>query len=89
MKRLTDKQKALLQELASQIANYRSLQDKADSIEVIDYESAEIARYWQQKAGDALSDIEFWATEAYVFVPYKATRNKAIDAFLKLVMESE
>ena len=89
MKRLTDKQKALLQELASQIANYRSLQDKADGIEVIDYESAEIARYWQQRASDALSDLEFLVCEAYVFVPYKASKNKAIDAFMRLIVEGE
>lgn len=85
----TTKQRALLAEFAPQIASYHTLQAKADSVEVVDYESAEIARYWQQKAGDALSDIEFWVAEAYAFVPYKATRNKAIDAFLKLVMESE
>lgn len=89
MKRLTDKQKALLQEFAPQIASYRSLQAKADSVEVTDYNSAEIARYWQQRAGDALADIEFWVCEAYNSMPYKATKDKAIDAFMKLIMESE
>lgn len=91
MKQLTDKQKTLLAELAPQIANYRTLQAKADSLmeEVDSYESAEVARYWQQRAGDALSDLEFQVVEAYTLVPYRATRNKAIDAFIKLVVESE
>ena len=89
MKRQTDKQQALLAEFAPQIASYRTLQAKADSVEVVDYESAEITHYWQQRAGDALADIEFLVTEAYAFVPYKATRNNAIDAFMKLVTECE
>jgi len=89
MKQLTEKQKALLNELAPQIAEYRSLQAKVGSVEVADYESAEIARYWLTAAEDVLSEIEFWVEDAYMSVPYKATRNKAIDAFMRLVVEGE
>lgn len=89
MKRQTDKQKQLLAELAPQIAEYRSLQAKADSVEVVDYESAEIARCWQSRANDALTDLEYYVSNAYMLVPYRRTRNDAIDAFMKLVMEME
>lgn len=91
MKRLTDKQKALLQEFAPQIAEYRSLQAKADKLteNVSSYESAEVARYWQGCAADALSAVMFWVGESYASVPYKAPRDKAIDAFMMLVMEGK
>mgnify|MGYP000916682168 FL=1 len=91
MKRLTDKQKALFTDLAAQIANYRNLQAKAAELteNVSDYKSAELARYWQAVAGEALSEIEFWVQEAYISVPYRDSRNKAIDAFMALVIGGE
>ena len=89
MKRLTDKQTQLLAGLAPQIAEYRSLQAKADKLmeNATDYESAEVARCWQSRANDALTDLEFLVVEEYWGVPYKATRYKAIDAFMRLVVE--
>lgn len=89
MKRLTDKQKALLQEFAPEIAHYRAMQGMADNVEVTDFESAEIAGDRQAIANEALSDLKFWVQEAYSHVPYRETRNKAIRAFMRLVVEGE
>lgn len=89
---MTTKQQELAGKYKAQIARYVNLVQKAstDQDAMIAsgedaYDVAEAYRYTMSKAADVYADLELMVTQECCSIPFKASRNKTIDAFMAYV----
>ena len=92
-KKLTPRQQEIAEKLAKQIAEYvdtvKAAEAKRAEAEGLDgadgYAAGEEYRYQMSRAREMLDLIEYDAAQEYATMPYKATRDAAINAFVAYV----